>query len=35
MDRGFMRAVYQAIHEESVRQQMEVLGPASEKEPEV
>ena len=31
MDRGFMRAVYQAIHEESVRQQMEVLGPASEK----
>lgn len=35
MDRGFMRAVYQAIHEESVRQQMEVLGPASEKEPEI
>ena len=35
MDRGFMRAVYQAIHEESVRQQMEVLGPAAEKEPEV
>ena len=35
MDRGFMRAVYQAIHEESVRQQMEVLGPAAEKEPEI
>ena len=26
MDREFMRTVYQAIHEESVRQQMEVLG---------
>ena len=26
MDREFMRTVLQAIHEESVRQQMEVLG---------
>ena len=26
MDREFMRSVLQAIHEESVRQQMEVLG---------
>ena len=26
MDREFMRTVMQAIHEESVRQQMQVLG---------
>ena len=26
MDREFMRTVLQAIHEESIRQQMEVLG---------
>ncbi len=28
MDREFMRTVLQAIHEESIRQQMEVLGRA-------
>ena len=35
MSGEFMKTVLAAIHEESVRQQMEVLGPAAEKEPEV